>query len=479
MNFIQPNFFIFLFIFCFLYHFFGQKLRITVGLVGSFYFYSYFSPAYAFLLLSSSFIDFFIAAKIDDVNEKKVLSQSELNRERLRRHWLCISLFFNLGILFFFKYFSFFYNNIAEMLYWKKISSTTPPMGISFFTFQTLSYSLDVYRGKLKPIKRFRHFLFYVSFFPQLVAGPIVRAKDFLPQLSKAKLDIASIKSIFLRFGRGFIKKTCLADGLGVLIVDPVHQDMNNLEPIMAWIAVIAYGLQLYLDFSGYSDMAIALGRLLGFTFPENFKYPYLATNFSDFWKRWHISLSSWLRDYLYISLGGRHCSIARWHSNLLITMVLGGLWHGAGWNFLIWGALNGTYLVLEQISNFKPTESCSPIKKYLGRVWVVSAYFFSLIFFRAENCSQALHLIDTMTLVSVEEIKAWFLNMNRIEEWQIPLLMIFAVLGHVLHAFPRLMKFFHKIPVECQVICTTSIMFWMFHFYPSGSVSPFIYFQF
>jgi len=466
MNFIQPNFLIFLFIFCSLYRFLGQRARISIGIIGSFYFYAYFSPLYALLLLFSSFLDFFVG---------KALHRSQTTGAR--RTWLFLSLISNLGMLAFFKYASFFYNSAAEIFpSLGTMDATIPPMGISFFTFQTLSYTFDIYRGQLEPTPSFKKFLFYVSFFPQLVAGPIVRARDFLPQIDAPMEAFSVWKQCLWRFSRGFIKKACLADGIGVLLVDPVHADMASADPLTCWLAVIGYGLQLYLDFSGYSDMAIAIGRLLGFKFPENFNYPYLATSFSDFWKRWHISLSSWLRDYLYISLGGNRCHPTRIQVNLMLTMLLGGLWHGANWTFVIWGALNGFYLMVEHA--FKKIPSPAPaVSKFLGWSWVLGGWFLSLIFFRSENFEDALFLFSKLGDLRLGDL-AFELSfaMNAMPTWPIiPL----AISGHFLGAYPKLKMKLLNSPPEIRLSLLATLCFWALHFYPSGQASPFIYFQF
>lgn len=453
MNFIQPNFLLFLLAFCLVYRLLGQRGRVSLGIIGSFYFYAYFSPIYALLLIFSSAIDHLVGLKL-------------YGATRHRRSWLTLSLVANLGILVLFKYDDLIWNTIAAWVPDMGMrDSGAPPMGISFFTFQTMSYTIDIYRGQLQPCRRFREFLFYVSFFPQLVAGPIVRARDFLPQIQGARLALEDIRPCLLRFARGFVKKACLADGLGVLLVDPVYADPASSSPPLVALAIVAYGLQLYLDFSGYSDMAIALGKLLGFTFPENFNYPYLARSFSDFWKRWHISLSSWLRDYLYISLGGNRVSANRVMANLMITMLLGGLWHGADWSFVVWGGLNGLYLVIEHRWG-------TPLR-FLGAVggflWVVGAYFFSLIFFRANTMGDALEVLAALGgpwmalpggLFAIEAI-------------------ILLGLSMLISCGPLWRARFSSLVLECRILLSGVFLFLAFHFYPSGVASPFIYFQF
>jgi alginate O-acetyltransferase complex protein AlgI len=466
MNFIQPNFLIFLFIFSCLYSLFGQRARISIGIIGSFYFYAYFSPQYAVLLLISSLVDFFCGRSI-------------YRNKSNKRLWLILSLCCNLGILLYFKYDDFIIDNLAYLFPdIPKSKSTLVPMGISFFTFQTMSYTIDIYRGQLIPSRSFKEFLFYVSFFPQLVAGPIVRAKDFLPQIKNASIDRTVFSSSCIRFLRGFAKKACLADSLGIYIVDPAYNNINNSSPEFVLLAVIAYGLQLYLDFSGYSDMAIAIGRILGFKFPENFNYPYLATSFSEFWKRWHISLSSWLKDYLYISLGGNRYSIFRTHSNLMATMLLGGLWHGAGWNFIIWGALNGFYLIIEHFLNLKNNLS-NRFMRTIGHCWVIGGFFFSLIFFRATTFNEACTIIQKCLSISYTTIMFHLTHLNRIENWQIALLLCLCCGTHLVKAFSKISLTFNKSPLTFKILYYTLLGFWLLHFYPSGKVTAFIYFQF
>ncbi|MDG1462086.1 MAG: MBOAT family O-acyltransferase, partial [Gammaproteobacteria bacterium] len=222
------------------------------------------------------------------------------------------------------------------------------PVGISFYTFQTMSYTIDIYRKEIKATKNPLDFALFVAFFPQLVAGPIVRAATFLPQLTK-DVRISCDQTTFFLIIRGLAKKVLIADNLAIFI-DPVFSSPGSWPSIIIWLATIAFAIQIYCDFSGYSDIAIGIARILGFTLPQNFNHPYSARNPSDFWERWHISLSSWLRDYLYISLGGNRGSAMATYRNLMLTMLLGGLWHGASWNFLIWGLLHGSILVAHRL---------------------------------------------------------------------------------------------------------------------------------
>ncbi|SVC07926.1 uncharacterized protein METZ01_LOCUS260780, partial [marine metagenome] len=269
---------------------------------------------------------------------------------------LWCSLGTNLGMLGFFKYADFFVDSFVDVLSDLGITvSATPlniilPVGISFYTFQTMSYSIDIYRRVLEPTDRLLDFALFVGFFPQLVAGPIVRARDFLSQLATDdRSPIDTGRAIRLILG-GLFKKMVLADVLAAQLVDGVFADPGGATGLETLLAVYGYALQIYGDFSGYSDIAIGIALLLGFRFSANFDQPYRALSLRDFWRRWHISLSSWLRDYLYIGLGGSRRGRARTMRNLLATMVLGGLWHGAGWTFVLWGALHGVGLVVERL---------------------------------------------------------------------------------------------------------------------------------
>ncbi len=325
--------------------------RILYTLLFSFFFY-YKSSGFFFLLL-------IISAAADFVLGHFIYHASNRRRRQL---FLFLSLAVNLGILFYYKYTNFFItslNSLAGAQF--SLTDIFLPVGISFFTFQTLSYSIDVYRGDLAPLtekvhnwsslaRHFMDFAFFVSFFPQLVAGPIVRAAEFLPQIRQKPVltNDALGKGLLLIMG-GLIKKAVISDYISVNFVDRVFENPTLYSGLENLLAAYGYAIQIYCDFSGYSDMAIGLALLLGFQLPENFRTPYRATGIQEFWRRWHISLSSWLRDYLYISLGGNRKGNVRTYLHLLITMLLGGLWHGAGWVFIVWGGLHGLALAIDR----------------------------------------------------------------------------------------------------------------------------------
>ena len=332
----------------------NRKFQHIFLLIASYFFFYYTSNYLVILLIYSTLMDFFIGKQIwktQKIRDKKIL--------------LVLSLVGNLGLLGFFKYADFAilqFNYLGEQF---NLANDIPflnlalPIGISFYTFQTISYTVDIYRGKLKPSESLKEFALFVAFFPQLVAGPIVRASEFLPQLreklqNKKIKQLISIDGINLKIGItlmiiGFFKKMFFADNIAPLVND-IFSNPYGLESFTIILGAVAFGLQIYGDFSGYTDIAIGAALILGFKLPVNFNKPYFATSPSDFWKRWHISLSSWLRDYLYIPLGGNKKGTKFTYANLMIVMVLGGLWHGASWNFIIWGVLHGSYLAVHKI---------------------------------------------------------------------------------------------------------------------------------
>jgi alginate O-acetyltransferase complex protein AlgI len=336
--------------------------RKAILLVASYIFYMWWNPAFILLIIFSTFVDYLVGGRMAaEENQKK------------RRLLLIISMCSNLGLLFFFKYFGLFSDSLLGLMQlmgsepsWTSINITLP-VGISFYTFQTMSYSIDIYRRKIPASHSTLDFALFVAFFPQLVAGPIVRASEFLPQLTRDVKISVNQNSIFLIM-RGLAKKVLVADNIAIL-VDGVFNTPGDWPSIMIWAATIGFAIQIYCDFSGYSDIAIGIGKILGFDLPLNFNHPYIARNPSDFWQRWHISLSTWLRDYLYIPLGGNRGSELQTYRNLMLTMLLGGLWHGASWNFVLWGFLHGFILVVHRLYTRarKPSARPNPLVTFLS----------------------------------------------------------------------------------------------------------------
>lgn len=321
--------------------------RVLLLVIASFHFYAAWNATLAFLVTGTAALDY-LFARLMDATE----------RRSLRRLVMWCSILMNLGVLCYFKYRGFFLNELHDLLsgfgFGSAYGKFTPldiliPFGISFYTFEAISYAVDVFQRKVKAERSLLHFMLFILFFPHLVAGPIVRAGDFLRQAHRPKRWNWVRVQVGLQFVLlGLFKKLAIADRMAVF-ADPVFAHPENYNSAAIWLSTLAYALRIYADFSGYSDMAVGTAHLLGFKLTQNFNMPYLATNVQDFWHRWHISLSTWLRDYLYIPLGGSRCGPIRRNVNLMITMFLGGLWHGANWSYLIWGGLHGGMLVIHR----------------------------------------------------------------------------------------------------------------------------------
>lgn len=442
----------------FMYWIFFRKniqLRNIFLISVSYLFYGWWDWRFLSLIIISSFVDFVIGKKIQ-------YEDDAIKRKR----FLILSLAVNIGFLGFFKYFNFFVDSFIGAF---SIFGTTfdsfqlniiLPVGISFYTFQTLSYTLDIYYKKFKPTDNIFAFFAFVSFFPQLVAGPIERAKDLLPQFLKINpVNYNLLRSGLVLMVWGFFKKIVIADRLAIF-VDGVYGDISNVDGITTIAATVFFAFQLYLDFSAYSDIAIGSARMLGFNLSTNFKRPYLSSSFSDFWKRWHISLSSWFKDYVYIPLGGNRVVKIKLFRNILIVFILSGLWHGASWNFVIWGALNGMFILVLDRFLFKVNKNL--VVRVLISVFVSSLWALSLIFFRAQTFGDALtmfsNLLETnkdvlynyglnaiefkfaIVLLSAylafeilieknESLYQWFINLNFILRWTVYVLMLVFIL--------------------------------------------------
>lgn len=317
-----------------------QKLKNNWITLCSLLFYTWGAPVFVFYGLLSSGIDFFIGKKIAGGKNKK---------------YLVLGILINLGLLLYFKYFNFFAENLNDLflligLIPFEYAKVILPIGISFLTFQKISYLLDVYRGETTPKTHFGDYLLFIFLFPQLIAGPIVRYKDISDQISnRVYFSLEEFYNGFSRFVFGLTKKVLLANVFGEFVDDQIGL-MNDLSTGQAWVVLFAYTFQIYFDFSGYSDMAIGLGRMLGFRIPENFNFPYLSKSITEFWRRWHITLGTWMKDYLYLPLGGNRLGEFNTYRNLLVVFVLSGIWHGASWMFLFWGLYHGFFLVIERL---------------------------------------------------------------------------------------------------------------------------------
>ncbi|WP_438964498.1 MBOAT family O-acyltransferase [Winogradskyella sp.] len=364
----------------------NYKYQNILLLISSYVFYGWWDYRFLSLIIFSSFIDYFVGKKIEKANGKE-------NKKR----WLLVSLCSNLGLLAIFKYYNFFADSFASTmstLGWEVNDLTLNiilPVGISFYTFQTLSYSIDIYREKIKSCKDIIAFFTFVSLFPQLVAGPIERASNLIPQIEKRRsLNSTLVKTGIFQIFIGLFRKVAIADNLGVYVdAAYANHEIHNGSTLL--IATIFYAFQIYFDFSGYSDIAIGSAKLFGFKFNRNFNLPYFSKTLTEFWRKWHMSLSYWLRDYLYISLGGNRKGEILTYRNLLLTMLLGGLWHGSSWNFIIWGGIHGLFLSFEKF-----TFSKLKINTFnaFGFLYTFIVVLIAWVFFRAVDLNTAINIL-------------------------------------------------------------------------------------
>ncbi len=357
----------------------------------SYVFYGWANPLFVFVMLASTAVDYACGRAI----------AARPGAARLRKGAVAVSVCTNLSLLGFFKYFNFgidSYNALVGTVglsayQWDTVFRVTLPLGISFYTFQSMSYTIDVYRGHARAIRNFVDFACYVSMFPQLVAGPIIRFADVADQLRERRHTRVKFARGVSFFCLGMAKKILLANPCGK-VADTVF-DAGVVSALDAWYGAVAYAFQIYFDFGGYSDMAIGLGLMLGFTFPKNFDAPYRADSITEFWRRWHISLSSWLRDYLYVPLGGNRRGVWRTYMHLAIVMLLGGLWHGAAWNFLVWGAIHGAMLAFERSRGKQSVYRSLPRPARIGLTFLL--VLIAWVFFRSPDLPHALDYLRSM----------------------------------------------------------------------------------
>lgn len=376
----------------------NNKLQNLFLLSVSYLFYGWWDWRFLSLIVISSAVDFFIG---------KMLQQEDVPSKR--RVLLGASIVVNIGILAFFKYCNFFIDSFADAfsLFGANLDfarlDIILPVGISFYTFQTLSYTIDIYKKKIEPTEDALSFFAFVSFFPQLVAGPIERASHLLPQFqTKKTFSYEDTRSGLLLMAWGFFKKIVIADRLAVF-VNAAYGDVGALSGIETVFAIIFFAFQLYLDFSAYSDIAIGCARTLGFKLSLNFNKPYLSSSFSDFWKRWHISLSSWFRDYVYIPLGGSKNGPNKTMANIFVVFLLSGLWHGASWNFVLWGALNGLFLII--FDRFLTARNPGLFKQISSGIFVSAMWALSLVFFRVHSFPDAITVLQNISFTWTDKL--------------------------------------------------------------------------
>jgi len=460
----------------------NKTVRNAVILLASYYFYGYWDWRFLLLIFTSSLVDYLVGLQMDKAKKHKT-----------KKALLFLSLFVNLGFLFYFKYTNFFIESFVDTfrLFGKSLNISTLniilPVGISFYTFQTLSYTIDIYKKKIKPSNNPLNFFAFVAFFPQLVAGPIERASHLLPQFNKThRFDYLRVKNGLLLVALGLFKKMVIADRVAIL----VNQVYNNPEVYHGFdhiIATVFFAFQIYCDFSGYSDIAIGISRTMGFDLMKNFDSPYFSKSITEFWRRWHISLSTWFRDYVYIPLGGSRNGRYKTYLNLFIVFVVSGIWHGAAWTFVIWGVIHGTLIVVEKAFKEPKKRLLFALRlskdTFSSRLFFMVATFtlvsFAWIFFRANSFSDSLIIVNNIFVMGGRN--PFNLGLDRYDFYTAVFAIIFLL------AFER----FHKNNGAFGWLCAQNLIFrWIIYtiifftlvvFGTYGDMVPkeFIYFQF
>ena len=461
--------------FTFIYMCLQKKLTARLLFVTAFSYYFYYksSGIYFFLLAIVTVSDYLLAGAIYRNKEKK----------GLRKFLVTLSLLIDLGLLGYFKYTNFFAGMVAQMLEYNfQPWDIFLPVGISFFTFQSLSYTIDVYRGNLKPLPSILDYAFYVSFFPQLVAGPIVRASDFAPQIRK---PIVITNDMFARgvyfIMIGLFKKAVISDYISLNFVDRVFDNPSLYSGLENLLGIYGYAMQIYCDFSGYSDMAIGIALLLGFHFPLNFNAPYSAVSITDFWRRWHISLSTWIRDYIYISLGGNRKGKVRQYFNLILTMLLGGLWHGASLNFIAWGGMHGVALAAHKVFStsilkHKRDYKSKGIRHIFGVFITFNFVCFTWLFFRNTSFDTSIVMLNRIIYEFHPEL---FLQLIDGYKYVFALML----LGYITHFIPNrwqegIISGIKRTNVVIDALLIVIVIYIVIQV-KSSAIQPFIYFQF
>ncbi|MBL4847122.1 MAG: MBOAT family protein [Planctomycetes bacterium] len=465
-------FWLFLAVVILLYRALGHRDQNRLLLVASYVFYGAWDWRFLSLIALSTAVDFFVARGIG----RSRGGSSSLSA----KHWLWVSLSVNLGLLGVFKYYGFFAEQLTALLEAMGVAAHPPvlalvlPVGISFYTFQTLSYTVDVYRGKTEPVANPLDFALYVSFFPQLVAGPIERSTRLLPQIQTARSAPDYRAGCYLIL-LGLFKKVVIADTMAPIVNGIFSAPLAELGGLEVLVGVYAFAFQVYGDFSGYSAIARGVAACLGFDLMVNFRHPYFATSPSDYWSRWHISLSTWLRDYVYIPLGGSRGTTWKTYRNLMLTMLIGGIWHGAGWTYVAWGALHGVLLCLwrpfERFKGPDPAEAWGRLVKFLLVVLVFHLMCLGYLFFRAQSMAQALEMLALLTKPTMTTRALGALGV--VLFYAAPLMAYEAYLERVGNLNDLLSRPWQTRAAIYAVAC---LALW---FSPSPEVHEFIYFQF
>ncbi|MGL5069468.1 MAG: MBOAT family O-acyltransferase [Sarcina sp.] len=441
-----------------LYYIVPFKYKNFVILVLSLFFYSWGESKYFGIMIASILVDYCLGRGIEKYRENKFKARS----------FLIISIFFNLGMLIFFKYSNFFIDNI-NMIFSTSISSLdlTLPLGISFYTFQTMTYSIDVYRNKIAAEKNIISFGAYVALFPQLIAGPIVKYTDIFSELKTRVINMDKISIGIKLFILGLARKVLIANNIGSLWTEVQSVGFENIGTGLAWLGAVAFTIQVYFDFSGYSLMARGLGSMLGFTFPKNFNYPFISRSVSEFWRRWHITLGSFFREYLYIPLGGNRVNKGRLIVNLLVVWTLTGFWHGAEYNFILWGIYFFVFLVMEKFVLNKYLEK----NKILSHIYLILVILISFVIFAIPNLNSLLVYFKKMFIISRDMEVLYYLRNYLV-------ILIIAVVFSI----PYTSKFFEKYIFKNETIQNIILMglfFVSIAYLVDASYNPFLYFRF
>lgn len=491
MLFNSYEYLIFLPIVFFIYHFSKKRFRWFILLIASYYFYMSWRPEFVLLIFCSTIIDYIAGKQIYKATSKKI-----------KKRWLSLSLALNLGLLLIFKYFYFFFESLRNIIplnfHFRTDFSIVLPIGISFYTFQTLSYTIDIYRNQYKYENHFGKFALFVSFFPQLISGPIERANNLLNQIRQnPNIVMGDLIIGIRRILWGFFKKVIIADKLAI-IINAIYNDPINQSGLSILFATYLFSFQIYCDFSGYTDIAIGTARLFGFKLTENFNKPYFATSIKDFWKKWHMTLTSWFRDYLYIPLGGNRVSQSRWYLNIILVFSISGLWHGAGINFIIWGMLHGIYYLTEEMTrniryrfiknfNFLETSKIYTMVKIFITFNLVSIGW---VFFRSSSFENALisfklMTVDLLNIINLNNIH----KLNFLEIVNVPILSnhelityLILLIVFILLEVIRIEKFILSNDIDqvsLRSVVFTDIMIIALILFGEIGGSKFIYFQF
>ena len=458
--------FLFLPIVLIVYYVLPKKFKNLFILLSGLFFYAWGEPIYVLIMIASTLIDYCAGLFIHKFQ----------GRRGLQRIGLIVSVLMNVSLLGVFKYSGFIIENLNGLFGTELVHPNLPlPIGISFFTFQSMSYTIDLYLGKIKVQKNPISFAAFVTLFPQIVAGPIVRYEDVARELDERSVTIDCIYEGILKFITGVGKKVLIANNIGMMWTTVKAMDMGEMSALTAWLGIIAFTFQIYFDFSGYSDMAVGLGKMLGFNFPENFNYPYLSKSISEFWRRWHITLGSWFKSYIYFPLGGSKKGLKRTIFNLAVVWLVTGIWHGASWNFILWGVLYGVMIILEKLFLGKLLEKIPWFFQWLYTMLLV---VLGWVLFDTADLATAGNYIATMFGASGigADNQAWYLLLNY---GNILVLCFFASSD----AFKRLVEMarekFPRIVNYSTPVCKIAVMFFATAYLVDATYNPFLYFNF